>query len=163
MPTAAPTTKNYLAKIINSTKVEKPCAPPSLLVSRNSGELSMVALEVRLTLLLLSSFHWIFSSVQPMASCLVWKLEGRLFFPNLLFKICCGFLIFKNLASGCQKPFQNYYLQHGFQRPILKLISHGFVSLFSEFCFGTFFPRVVSILSSCLNLLRARIESRVTD
>lgn len=91
------------------------------------------------------------------------KARGEAVLPNLLFEICCGFLIFKTLASGAQKPFQNYYLQHGFQRPILKLISHGCVSLFSEFCFGTFFPRVVSMLSSCLNLLRVRMESRVMD
>ena len=81
------------------------------------------------------------------------------FFPSLLFRVCCGFLIFKTLALEAQKPFQSYYVWHGFQRHILKLISYGFVSLFSKFCFGIFSPRVVSILSSCLNLLWVRMES----
>lgn len=81
------------------------------------------------------------------------------FFPSLLFRVCCGFLIFKTLALEAQKPFQSYYVWHGFQRHVLKLTSYGFDSLFSKFCFGIFFPRVVSILSSCLNLLWVRMES----
>lgn len=79
--------------------------------------------------------------------------EEAIFFPSLLFRVYGGLLIFKKLASETQKPFKSYYLRHGFQRPTLKLTSHGFVSLFSEFCFGISFPRVVSIFSSLLKFV----------
>lgn len=107
-----------------------------------------------LILILLSSFQTLFFSLQPVESVSSLKAgvegqRGTIFFPNLLFRICCDFLILKNLASGAQElfntiktiTFQNYHLQHGFQQPVLKLISHDFVSLFSEFCSGIFFPQ----------------------